>query len=238
MGGKAKKRREKNYLAAHGGNNRLPPPPKPSSIDALPSKLRTLMAFAASSSTPTLQGAAVDSGNAASTTNRKNKKEGTTKSKTLSESEVNIKSNESRDKRVNTSTASQETVSSDTSEEKKKKRKRKQANDLRFEAELEKLGGVSKRKQRKKEFLKAKKKKLKSGKSEQIQDLPKHDEVKFGEVAQAPPKFAVVPAFKKATDASRERLRLQAIEAYRSRKGWTNRPGIHLPSVSTTPDMF
>ncbi|KAE9463075.1 hypothetical protein C3L33_05016, partial [Rhododendron williamsianum] len=45
MGGKGRKRREKNYRAAHGGNSRLPPPPKPSSVDALPSKLRAIMAF-------------------------------------------------------------------------------------------------------------------------------------------------------------------------------------------------
>ena len=47
---------------------------------------------------------------------------------------------------------SKEIVSTDANEEKKKKkRKRKQANDLRFEGELEKLGASSKRKQRKKE---------------------------------------------------------------------------------------
>ncbi|KAL8142526.1 hypothetical protein V2J09_015558 [Rumex salicifolius] len=45
MGGKGKKRREKNYRSAHGDNTRLPPPPTPSSIDALPSKLRQLIAF-------------------------------------------------------------------------------------------------------------------------------------------------------------------------------------------------
>ncbi|KAH0669959.1 hypothetical protein KY285_024108 [Solanum tuberosum] len=45
MGGKGKKRREKNYRAAHGGTTRLPPPPNTSSIDAIPSKLRQIMAF-------------------------------------------------------------------------------------------------------------------------------------------------------------------------------------------------
>lgn len=51
MGGKGIRRREKNYTAAHGGGNntRLPPPPVPSSIDALPSKLRKLMSLAGSS---------------------------------------------------------------------------------------------------------------------------------------------------------------------------------------------
>lgn len=46
MGGKGRRRREKNYLAAHGGNRRLPPPPDPSSVDAIPSKLRKLMSLA------------------------------------------------------------------------------------------------------------------------------------------------------------------------------------------------
>lgn len=51
MGGKGIRRREKNYAAAHGGGNstRLPPPPVPSSIDAVPSKLRKLMSLAGSS---------------------------------------------------------------------------------------------------------------------------------------------------------------------------------------------
>ena len=114
-------------------------------------------------------------------------------------------------------------------------------------------------------FLKAKKKKQKKGKSEQILDLPKRDEVKFGEVVEAPPKLAVIPVrsisstfgcslvlvlsltksssllmqtHKKYLDASRERLRIQASEAYRSRKGWTNRLGVHLPPVSTSPDLL
>lgn len=235
MGGKARKRREKNYLAAHGGNNRLPPPPSASSIDALPSKLRKIMAFSSSSpSAPTLEGSAVVSGN----TQRKNNKEDAAQIKPYSKLEINFKSSGTGEEMVKKSTVPHDIVSTDANEEKKKKkRKRKQANDLRFEAELEKLGVVSKRKQRKKEFLKAKKKKQKKGSSEQILDLPKHDVVKFGEVAEAPPKLPVIPAFKKSLDASRERLRLQAIEAYRNRKGWTNRPGIHLPSISTSPEL-
>ena len=49
---------------------------------------------------------------------------------------------------------SKESGSGDANEEKKKKkkkRKKKQVNDLWFEAEMEKLGVVSKRRQRKKE---------------------------------------------------------------------------------------
>ncbi|XP_021756221.1 H/ACA ribonucleoprotein complex subunit 4-like [Chenopodium quinoa] len=234
MGGKAKKRREKNYLAAHGGNNRLPPPPNTSSIDALPSKLRKILSFG-SSPVPANQGSAIDSKN----TQKKSNKVDTAQNKPHSKSEVDGKSKGTKGEKVKKSTVPQEKVSNDANEEKnKKKRKRKQANDLRFEAEMEKLDGVSTRKQRKKEFLKAKKKKQKKGSSEQILDLPKHDIVKFGEVAEAPPKLPTIPAFRKAMSASNERLRLQAIEAYRKRKGWTNRPGIHLPPVSTSPDLL
>uniref|UniRef100_A0A803LI07 Uncharacterized protein n=1 Tax=Chenopodium quinoa TaxID=63459 RepID=A0A803LI07_CHEQI len=221
MGGKAKKRREKNYLAAHGGNNRLPPPPNTSSIDALPSKLRKILSFG-SSPVPANQGSAIDSKN----TQKKSNKVDTAQNKPHSKSEVDGKSKGTKGEKVKKSTVPQEKVSNDANEEKnKKKRKRKQANDLRFEAEMEK-------------FLKAKKKKQKKGSSEQILDLPKHDIVKFGEVAEAPPKLPTIPAFRKAMSASNERLRLQAIEAYRKRKGWTNRPGIHLPPVSTSPDLL
>jgi hypothetical protein len=45
MPGKGQRRREKNYRAAHGGESRLPPPPKQRELDALPSKLRRLIAI-------------------------------------------------------------------------------------------------------------------------------------------------------------------------------------------------
>nr|XP_025881740.1 uncharacterized protein LOC107277467 isoform X1 [Oryza sativa Japonica Group] len=45
MPGKGRRRREKNYRAAHGGEPRLPPPPKQRELDALPSKLRRLIAI-------------------------------------------------------------------------------------------------------------------------------------------------------------------------------------------------
>ena len=45
MPGKGQRRREKNYRAAHGGDSRLPPPPKQRELEAIPSKLRRLIAF-------------------------------------------------------------------------------------------------------------------------------------------------------------------------------------------------
>lgn len=50
--------------------------------------------------------------------------------------------------------------------------------------------------------------------------------------------FVVMKAFKNAPDASQERIRLRAIEAYRNRKGWASRPGIQLPPPVTSSPAF
>ncbi|XP_010508158.1 PREDICTED: uncharacterized protein LOC104784782 isoform X2 [Camelina sativa] len=119
-------------------------------------------------------------------------------------------------------------------EKKKKKRKRNQMSDLRFEKELAELDGQSKRKERKKKYWEAKKQKKNQVKTEDTlrEDFPKHEQIRFGDVVQAPPKLAVVPKARKSTlSASQERQRLEAIDAYRSRKGWTERPGTQIPAV-------
>ncbi|RVX01089.1 hypothetical protein CK203_022720 [Vitis vinifera] len=145
------------------------------------------------------------------------------------------------------------TVPSSTHEKGKRKRKRKQVKDLRFEAELEKVAGLgSKRRELfsvmicilanliSDGYLESRKKKHKKAKTEENLDFPRHEKIKFGEVVEAPPKLVAVPkalkALKTVQDASQERLRLQAVDAYRKRKGWVSRPGIHLPPpVTTTP---
>ncbi|KAF7844741.1 protein PXR1-like [Senna tora] len=124
---------------------------------------------------------------------------------------------------------------SSTNEKNKKKRKRKEVKDLRFEMDVEKSSSQLKRRERKKKFLEARKKKHKKTNAEEKLDFPGHEKIKFGDIVEAPPKLNVIPkAFKNAQDASQERLRLKAIEAYRSRKGWTSRPGSHLPLPVTT----
>ena len=45
MPGKGQRRREKNFRAAHGGVPGLPPPPKQRELEAIPTKLRRLIAF-------------------------------------------------------------------------------------------------------------------------------------------------------------------------------------------------
>ncbi|XP_021717860.1 uncharacterized protein LOC110685626 [Chenopodium quinoa] len=70
-----------------------------------------------------------------------------------SKSEVDGKSKGTKGEKVKKSTVPLEKVSTDANEGKNKKKwKRKQANDLRFEAGMEKLDCVSTRKQRKKEL--------------------------------------------------------------------------------------
>ncbi|KAL9252391.1 hypothetical protein AKJ16_DCAP00623 [Drosera capensis] len=82
------------------------------------------------------------------------------------------------------------------------------------------------------QVFKSKKKKQKKANVDDV-EFHKRDEVKFGEVVQAPPKLVVPKAFKKSLDASHERLRLKAVEAYRGRKKWSSWPGVHLPFAST-----
>ncbi|KAF5732973.1 hypothetical protein HS088_TW17G00507 [Tripterygium wilfordii] len=214
MGGKGRKRREKNYRAAHGGHTRLPPPPDPSQVDALPSKLRKIMSFAPR------DGSAKDA-------QEKRKRDGDDHKK---DSVKNVVNEEARRDDSDNEIAR----SNNANEKRNKKRKRKQVTDLRFGI-AEELGSVSKRKERKKKYFEEKKKKKKKAETKDVLNFPGHESIKFGEVVEAPPKLAVIPkAFKSAQNASQERLRLKAIEDYRNRKGWSSRPGLHLPRPVTT----
>ncbi|XP_019161046.1 PREDICTED: coiled-coil domain-containing protein 137 isoform X2 [Ipomoea nil] len=211
MGAKGRKRREKNYRESHKGNTRLPPPPDPSSVDALPSKLRKIMG---------LTGVQKKS----SIINRAEGDGGDNKGNTKV-SEVKRKTNGDKP------------AESNVPEMKNKKRKRKQVTDLRFESTEEFGGAGSKRKERRKQHLEERKKKRKKTRTEEHLDFPRHEQIKFGEVVDAPPKLAALPkmkALKTAHEASQERLRLKAVEAYRNRKGWTSRPGTQLPPPLTT----
>ncbi|XP_009608312.1 protein PXR1 isoform X1 [Nicotiana tomentosiformis] len=223
MGGKGKKRREKNYRAAHGGTTRLPPPPTPSSLDALPSKLRQIMAFS---------GTQYSAGKASSNNADRKKGDGggSANGKRLHSEDRDQAKNAGNKRKDDESNLSG--VGDNSHQRRNKKRKRKEVKDLRFEtAEL----GVtsSKRKERKKQRLEARKKKHKNANMDENVDFPGREEIKFGEVVEAPPKLVVPKAFKNAQDASKERLRLQAVEAYRQRKGWSSRPGIQLPQPIT-----
>ncbi|KAG5014155.1 hypothetical protein JHK86_026416 [Glycine max] len=250
MGGKGKRRREKNYRAAHGGYTGLPPPPDASKHDALPSKLRQIISFTQNPTGPSSSPSSLTchlfffvflipllyiQGRLGFQMTRKTL---VGMPKMLCEVVALLLVNELWDKTALKDTGDVETVDVkqgisngqlkapqllDRSEEKrmesggvdkkKKKRKRKEVKDLRY--------------------FEAKKKKHKKSNEEKM-DFPGQEKIKFGDIVQAPPKLAVPPkAFK---NASQERLRLQAIEEYRSRKGWASRPGSHLPPPATTLD--
>ncbi|XWS32287.1 hypothetical protein CRYUN_Cryun23aG0146900 [Craigia yunnanensis] len=140
-----------------------------------------------------------------------------------------------RKKNSQHSDSEEETMQNSRDGKKNKKRKRKQVTDLRFETTVDKLGGSSKRRERKKKYFEAKKKRHKNARTEENLDFPGRENIKFGDVVEAPPKLVTLPKGSKTLlDASKERLRLQAIEAYRNRKGWTSRPGApQLPPVTT-----
>lgn len=228
MPGKGQRRREKNFRAAHGGVPCLPPPPKQRELEAIPTKLRRLIAFqnkhnanadASSGGAPKKQ----DDGlrkNKLATDKAKDKK---TKKQALvvpADSKASdIKGNDKR-------SAANEDVNAEGN---KGKRKRGKVKDLRFE-ELDKNISASK-KQRRKQHLDEKKKKRKDNKTETLPDFPGREKVKFGEVVVAPPKLSF-PKVKSALDASREMLRKEAIENYRYIKGWTSRPGLQLPTLA------
>ncbi|KFK37345.1 hypothetical protein AALP_AA4G244400 [Arabis alpina] len=237
MGGKGKKRREKNYLAAHGGPARLPPPPDRSKQDAIPSKLRILMNYTSPSpQDSTKQGiekkekytkkAGVDA-----TTNVKPGSEMKLEAKVVEESKVDEDTtfsafpDEEND-------GDDDIMLNNGDEKKKKKRKRNQVSDLRFEKELAELDGRSKRKERKKKYWEAKKQKKNKTEDTLQENFPKHELIRFGDVVMAPPKLAIVPKAPKSTmSVSQQRQRLEAIEAYRSRKQWASRPGTQVPTV-------
>ncbi|KAM3301190.1 hypothetical protein P3S67_015691 [Capsicum chacoense] len=227
MGGKGKKRREKNYRAAHGGTTKLPPPPTTSSIDAIPTKLRQIMGFSGDGKV-SLSNADRKKGDGGGSANGK---------KLSSEDQVQAKNVGHKRKDCMHSSSGVGAAEGNAHQKRNKNRKRKEVKDLRFDTT--ELGITSsKRKERKKQRLAEMKKKHKKANTDENMDFPGREEIKFGEVVEAPPKLVAVPkAFKNnALDASKERLRLQAVEAYRQRKGWTSRLGIQIsPPVTESP---
>ncbi|KAK6920236.1 hypothetical protein RJ641_016140 [Dillenia turbinata] len=228
MGGKGRRRREKNYREAHGGKyTRLPPPPDPSSVDALPSKLRKLISLTNSSS-----GSAKDNEQRKKTADNSGNKE-LSKRENFEPKNPAIKGEDHlmAPKRKD---ASEDHNNAD--EKGKRKRKRKHADDPLARIAMEELGDTgSKKKDRRKKYWEAKRKKQKKGEAEEDIDFPGHERIEFGDIVKAPPKLDNLPKkMKTVQDASRERLRLKAVEAYRSHKGWVSRPGIKLPAPMTS----
>uniref|UniRef100_A0A7N0TDY0 Uncharacterized protein n=1 Tax=Kalanchoe fedtschenkoi TaxID=63787 RepID=A0A7N0TDY0_KALFE len=238
MGGKGQRRREKNYRAAHGGASLLPPPPKASSVDALPSKLRQLMSLTAGTAkfSKEVEQRRKNGEKKPRLTDEKKPDSKETKGRVVSLEEEEDNFDEEK---FNEGQNLVPDNDSSINKKKKKKRKRNQVNDLRFEETAEMLGIGSKRKDRKKKYLEERKKKKKKAKTGDTLEFQQREKIAFGDVVEAPPKLATVPkAFKSAQDASKERLRLKAVDAYRQRKGWVSRPGINLPPpVTAEPEV-
>uniref|UniRef100_J3MAY4 Uncharacterized protein n=1 Tax=Oryza brachyantha TaxID=4533 RepID=J3MAY4_ORYBR len=233
MPGKGQRRREKNYRAAHGGDSRLPPPPKQREVDALPSKLRRLIAIqekqkgGAKASGGAVAGGAPGKQGESDAVKNKARKDKKTKKQPL-EPTADSKAAEVGDKYGATD---DESASVDGN---KRKRKRGKAMDLRFK-ELDETVAVSK-KQKRKKYLDERKKRRKGDKTETLPEFPGREKVKFGEVVQAPPKLSF-PKVKSPLDATREMLRKEAIENYRNIKGWTSRPGLQLPTLAENTSL-
>ncbi|KAL6606567.1 hypothetical protein ACP70R_042220 [Stipagrostis hirtigluma subsp. patula] len=229
MPGKGQRRREKNYRAAHGGDSRLPPPPKPRELEAIPSKLRRLIAFQnkhnasanAKAEPPSSGGRGAPGKQEDGAGKNKPGKDKKTKNQTLE----NPADNKAVEIKGDGGPAGSENVNA---EERKGKRKRGKVMDLRFK-ELDEKVAISK-KQKRKKYLDEKKKKRKGNKTEALPDFPGHEKIKFGEVVEAPPKLSF-PKVKSPLDASREMLRKEVIENYRNIKGWTSRPGLQIPAL-------
>ncbi|KAG0465656.1 hypothetical protein HPP92_019820 [Vanilla planifolia] len=211
MGGKGRRRREKNYIAAHGGNNSLPPPPNAKDLEALPYKLRKIIQLKDISAGK--QGAARSS---AETVN------GKTSGESLNEEKPNPRDAQCMTPGDNMQVVLEKTknivtkdnvadADSGLADERKKKTKEKNS-----------------------KFVEKRKTKCKKTMLNETLDFPGREDVKFGEVVQAPPKLSLPKVPKNFIDASKERLRLQAVELYRKRRAWESRPGINLPSLGET----
>ncbi|OAY82132.1 hypothetical protein ACMD2_15871 [Ananas comosus] len=226
MGGKGRRRREKNYRAAHGADARLPPPPKLKELEAVPSKLRRLIKLRNTNNPP-------DQGRegAGGSEERGRKAAGREENKDVRTSGDKVDIGDSGGKTTTRKNMEKdETADLSIDGVQKGKRKRLAVTDLRFQ-DLDQSTSQSRKKKRK-EYLEAKRKKSKKQKTDDILEFPGREEIKFGEIVDAPPKLSFPKVLKSPMDASLERHRLQAIENYRNQRGWSSRPGIKLPSLA------
>ncbi|XP_020531355.1 transcription initiation factor TFIID subunit 3 isoform X2 [Amborella trichopoda] len=225
MGGKGRRRREKNFKAAHGLlHTRLPPAPKPNDLEALPFKLRKLIELKNSA---TIKGSFKNSDIIDQRTKKENlgDKQNVNKKRPCDSATIEPKEKgNSKDASPPSSLHDKgETRQDNEMDSKNSKRKKKRVVDHRFDATAKDLLMIgSKRRERRKKYLEEKNKKL--------------IKTKISEVVEAPPKLNFPKKLlvtKTPQDVSRERIRLQTVESYRNRKGWSSRPGTHIPPMPT-----
>ncbi|KAL3680754.1 hypothetical protein R1sor_023710 [Riccia sorocarpa] len=236
--GQATKRKtDVDFKDAHSTVSELAPPPVGKDIMAIPAKLRRIMELknAVASGEKYNPNAYKRQRSEGSRASEKKKD----KKRKLNDKE-NSKSSEG-DEDKNDAAAAKKTKLSRAEEEIKML-------NARFDRRQESSRRVPER-NGKGEFIcylneKKKKKRGKNSIEEGLPEMHKDEKLAFGEVVQAPPKltFPQKAAKIKEKDQTllRERLRLQAIESYRQRKKWAERPGQKLPSLDlgvAVPDL-
>lgn len=211
--GKGRTRREANFKASHDVKE-LAPPPAATDLFAVPAKLRRIMQFNETKNPVNVKNGA-DSG--------QNKKQ----AKDNRESKLENKNTKAKKEEApGTPAALKDNKDGQGAENASKpssKRKREHEELLQLAEKIKAKPAKAKISDRKKRFLEEKKKKKLSNATVQaLMNAPKKDHVAFGEVVQAPPQLAFPEknkAIKEAHSAEIEKMRLQAIEAYRQRKG-------------------
>ncbi|KAH7404937.1 hypothetical protein KP509_15G050300 [Ceratopteris richardii] len=229
--GKGRRRRKANYLAAHGDYGNLPPPP--SASEALPSKLRRIMALKSNDSLGPLN-TRIYKANGGSKIQQKN----TTKicnaiqgmaEKKPSKEEIR-KQGIAKDSEHKDTDGSKISLNA-TTELTQKKRKWKEELDAlseRFKVTPVRKGLSDRKKRYLQERKNKKRRHVQSNLDEQVPSLHEQEKINFGETVQAPPRLSVP---KKKMSVAEQRLRLHAIEAYREKRKWSSRPGSHQPSL-------
>ncbi|BBN12231.1 hypothetical protein MPTK1_5g18330 [Marchantia polymorpha subsp. ruderalis] len=221
------KKSETNFIPAYTGE--LAPPPVARDIMAVPAKLRRIMNLRA----VVASGEKYDP----NAYKRKSKQD---------ESKASKKKDKKRklsDEKTGTNGA-QSKDEDGTPAAKKSKLSRAEEELKRLNAKFDRKARVKPKSTGEtwKSYLNEKKKKKRGPKAaeEGLLAMNVHEKIEFGDVVQAPPKLtfpkkAAAIKEKERVDgdqsALHERLRMQAIESYRQRKNWSERPGQQLPNL-------
>ncbi|KAJ7517583.1 hypothetical protein O6H91_03G094900 [Diphasiastrum complanatum] len=228
--GKGRRRRESNFKSSHSSAalSQLPPPPSHKDAAALPSKLRKIMQLKASSLHHHARNSEL----------RRETKQPLKESKIKKDS---VKATSSQvvtleGKQQDAVKAQQQGQPLSDSTERvsvSSSGKRKRGEDMKMLMDKLRVAPIRKGiKEQRKRYLEEKKSKKRKLVQSNRTSLYQQELISFGEVVQAPPKLpAPVKALKQGTPSNlfQERLRLQAVEAYRQRRGWNSRPGTSIP---------
>ncbi|KAL3675302.1 hypothetical protein R1sor_025250 [Riccia sorocarpa] len=239
--GQATKRKtDVDFKDAHSTVSELAPPPVGRDIMAIPAKLRRIME---------LKNAVASGEKHNPNAYKRQRSEGSKASEKKKDKKRKLNDKE------NSKSSEGDEDKNDAAAAKKTKLSRAEEEIKMLNARFDRKAGVKPKStgEKWKSYLNEKKKKKKRGKNSIEEGLPemhKHEKIAFGEVVQAPPKLTFPQKAAKIKEKEkgngdqtllRERLRLQAIESYRQRKKWAERPGQKLPSLDNgvaVPDLL